>query len=54
MKNITSFLIQSENNSGIVFETKEDFLQYLSEEIDRVDEENHFNHFDIIINPNND
>ena len=53
MKNITSFYIGSYSGSGIVCETKEDFLQYLSEEIDRIDEEGEFEHFDITMEPNN-
>ena len=53
MKNIKSFYIGSEGSSGLVCANKEDFLTYLSEEIDRIDEEREFEHFDIIIDPNN-
>ena len=53
MKNITSFYIGSLTSSGIICESKEEFLQYLSEEIDRIDEEGKFEHFDIVIEPNN-
>lgn len=53
MKNIKSFYIGSEGSSGFVCANKEDFLTYLSEEIDRIDEEGEFEHFDIIIDPNN-
>ena len=53
MKNIKSFYIGQENTSGIICESKEEFLQYLSEEIDRIDEEGEFEHFDIMIEPNN-
>lgn len=53
MKNIKSFYIGEENASGIVCESKEEFLQYLSEEIDRIEEEGKFEHFDIMIAPNN-
>lgn len=52
MKNITSFYIGEANSSGIICESKEEFLQYLSEKIDRIDEEGEFNHFDIMIEPN--
>lgn len=53
MKNITSFYIGEENSSGIICESKEEFLQYLSDEIDRIDEKGEFEHFDIMIRPNN-
>lgn len=53
MKNIKSFYIGQANDSGIICESKEEFLQYLSEEIDRIDEEGKFEHFDIVIEPNN-
>ena len=53
MKNIKSFFIAQENASGIVCESKEEFLQYLSDEIDRIDEEGEFEHFDIEVHPNN-
>lgn len=53
MKNITSFYIGSLTSSNIICESKEEFLQYLSEEIDRIDEEGKFEHFDIVIEPNN-
>ena len=53
MKNILSFLIENENSSGIICESKEEFLQYLSKEIDRIDEEGNFEHFDVMIYPNN-
>lgn len=53
MKNIKSFYIGQVNASGIICESKEEFLQYLSEEIDRIDKEGEFEHFDIIIEPNN-
>ena len=39
MKNIKSFYIGQANASGIICENKEEFLQYLSEEIDRIDED---------------
>lgn len=53
MKNIKSFYIGQVNASGIICESKEEFLQYISEEIDRIDEEGEFEHFDIVIEPNN-
>lgn len=53
MKNIKSFYIGQVNASGIIYESKEEFLQYLSEEIDHIDEEGEFEHFDIMIEPNN-
>ena len=53
MKNIKSFLIDYPNSSGIICESKEEFLQYLSKEIDRVDNESKYEHFDIIIDLNN-
>ena len=53
MKNIKSFYIDEVNSSGIICESKEEFLQYISEEIDRIDEEGKFEHFDIMIEPNN-
>lgn len=53
MKNIKSFYIGQVNASGIICESKEEFLQYISEEIDRIDEEGKFEHFDIVIEPNN-
>lgn len=53
MKNIKSFYIGQANASGIICESKKEFLQYLSEEIDRIDEEGKFEHFDIVIEPNN-
>lgn len=53
MKNIRSFYICQANASGIICESKEEFLQYISEEIDRIDEEGKFEHFDIVIEPNN-
>ena len=49
MKNITSFYIGQSNASGMVFEDKYSFLQALSEEIDRWDEEGEHIHFDITI-----
>lgn len=52
MKNIRSFYIGCENASGITCESKEEFLQYLSDEIDRIDNEGEFEHFDIMIEPN--
>ena len=51
MKNIKSFYISQANSSGIICESKEEFLQYLSEEIDRIDEEGKFENFDIVIEP---
>ena len=51
-KNITSFYIGG-LGSGIVCESKEEFLQYLSEEIDRIEEEGEFENFDITVEPNN-
>ena len=53
MKNIKSFFIGSTNASGIICESKEEFLQYLSEEIDRIDKGGEFEYFDIMIVPNN-
>ena len=53
MKNIKSFYISQVNASGIICESKEEFLQYLSEEVDRIDEKGEFEHFDIMIEPNN-
>jgi hypothetical protein len=53
MKNIRSFYICQANASGIICESKEEFLQYISEEIDCIDEEGKFEHFDIVIEPNN-
>lgn len=53
MKNIRSFLIGSSISSGIICQSKEEFLQYLSEEIDRVDKEGEYEHFDITIDLNN-
>ena len=53
MKNIKSFYISQANTSSIICEIKEEFLQYLSEEIDRIDEEGEFEHFDIMIELNN-
>lgn len=53
MKNIKSFYIGQSNASSIICESKEEFLQYISEEIDRIDEEGKFEHFDIVIEPNN-
>ena len=53
MQNIKSFFIGSASSSGIICESKEEFLQYLSEEIDRIDEEGEFEHFDIMLEPNN-
>ena len=53
LKNIKSFYIGEVNSSGIICESKEEFLQYISEEIDRIDEEGEFEHFDIMIEPNN-
>lgn len=53
MKNIKSFLLSYEGSSGIVCESKEEFLQYISEEIDRIDKEGNFEHFDVLITPNN-
>ena len=53
MKNIRSFCIGSASSSGIFCEDKEEFLEYLSEEIDRIDEEGNFKNFDIMIEPNN-
>ena len=51
-KNITSFTLEG-LGSGIVCESKGEFLQYLSEEIDRIEEEGEFEHFDITVEPNN-
>lgn len=54
MKNIKSFCIGNNiGSSGIFCESKEEFLQYLSEEIDRIDEEGQFEHFDVTIDLNN-
>ena len=53
MKNIKSFYIGQANASGIICENKEEFLQYLSEEVDRIDEDGEFENFDIMIEPNN-
>ena len=53
MKNIKSFYISSVCSSGIVCESKEEFLQYLSEEIDRIEESGEYEHFDVTIYPNN-
>ena len=53
MKNIKSFYIGQANASGIICESKAEFLQYLSDEIDRIDEEGELEHFDIMIEPNN-
>ena len=54
MKNIKSFFIADNmGSSGIICENKEDFLLYLSEEIDRIDEEGQFEYFDIMIDLNN-
>ena len=53
MKNIKSFYIGSAGGSGIICKSKEEFIQYLSEEIDRIDEEGEFEHFDIMLEPNN-
>ena len=53
MKNIKSFFLSYESSSGIVCESKEEFLQYISEEIDRIDKEGNFEHFDVLITPNN-
>ena len=53
MKNIKSFYIGEANSSGIICKGKEEFLQYISEEIDRIDEEGKVEHFDIVIEPNN-
>lgn len=53
MKNIKSFYIGHANTSGIICEIKEEFLQYLSDEIDHIDEEGEFKHLDIMIEPNN-
>ena len=52
MKNITSFYIGSLTSSGIICESKEEFLQYVSEEIDGIDEEGKFEPFDSVIEPN--
>ena len=54
MKNIKSFCIGNDmGGSGIFCESKEEFLQYLNEEIDRVDKEGDYEHFDITIDLNN-
>ena len=53
-KNINSFYIGSESSSGIKCSTKEEFLQYLSEEIDGVDEEGQYKNFDILLMPDNE
>lgn len=53
MKNIKSFLLAYPNSSGIICWSKEEFLQYISEEIDKIDKEGKFDHFDILIEPNN-
>lgn len=53
MKNIKSFYIGQANASGIICESKEEFLQSLIDEIDRIDEEGEFKHLDIMIEPNN-
>ena len=51
-KNITSYFIGG-TGSGIVCESKEEFLLYLSEEIDRVEENGQFCHFDVTVDCNN-
>ena len=53
MKNIKSFYIGQANASGSSWESKEEFLQYSSEEIEGMDEEGEFENFDIVIEPNN-
>lgn len=53
MKNIKSFYIGNYRGAGIICESKENFLAYLSEEIDRIDEEGQFEYFDIMLEPNN-
>ena len=53
MKNIKSFYIGQANASGIICESKEEFLQYISEESDRSYEEGEFEHFDMMIEPSN-
>lgn len=53
MKNIRSFYIGSSNATGINCITKEEFLQRLSEEIDRVDESGEYMYFDVTIELNN-
>lgn len=53
MKNIKSFCIGSENSSGIICNSKEEFIQYLIEEIERIDKEGNFEHFDVKLEPNN-
>ena len=53
MKNIRSFFTGRTNASGVICEIKEEFIQYLSDEIDRIDEEGEFEHFDIMIEQNN-
>lgn len=54
MKNIKSFCIGAEGASGIICEDKDEFLRYISEEIDRINEEGKYEHFDIMLYPNND
>lgn len=47
---ISSFFIGSAyGSSGIVCDSKEDFLSYISEEIDRVNGEGEREHFDVTI-----
>lgn len=53
MNNIKSFYISSYTSSGIVCASKEEFLQYLSEEIDRIEESGEYKNFDVMINANN-
>ena len=53
MENIKSFYIGSPSSSGIICKSKEEFLLYISEEIDRIDEEGNFKNFDVMIDPNN-
>ena len=38
---------------GIIAYSKEEFLQYISEEIDRIEKEGEYEHFDVEIDLNN-
>ena len=50
MKNIKSLYFHIRENSTIMCESKEDFLQAISEEIDRTDNDG-FDHFEITLAP---
>lgn len=50
--NIKSFYLGG-IGSGIIAYSKEDFLQYISEEIDRIEKEGEYEHFDVEIDLNN-